>query len=423
VTTKETWQSPGAESGFYYGYIIVLATFIIAVVVEGMLFSFGVFFKPLLTEFSWTRAMTAGAFSLFTVLHIPIVIAAGVLTDKFGPRQVLTACGFFLGLGYLLTSQTNTIWQLYLFYGVVASIGMGLYWIPIISVLPRWFVQRRALMVGVVASGIGVGQLIYPPVANWLISAYDWRLSFLIIGGTTMGIIMIAAQFLKRDPGQMGLSPYGESEATQEYPVVENRGFSVREAIRTKQFWIFGVIYLSWTFCLSTVLVHIVIHTIGLGMSSATAANILAIIGVTGIIGRLAFSRLADMIGIKPVLIASFLLMSVDFLWLVIAGEIWMVYLFAVIFGISYGAFEVLQSPTIAQLFGLSSLGTILGVVHIFASIGLGLGPVIAGYIFDISGSYYTAFLICTAMASVCTISAMFLPLARDKKEAFSANP
>ena len=417
MSTQEVRQSPGAESGFYYGYIIVLAIFVIAAVVEGIMFSFGVFFKPLLTEFGWTRAMTAGAFSLFTVLHIPIVIAAGALTDRFGPRLMLTACGFFLGLGYLLMSQTSAIWQLYLFYGVVASIGMGLYWVPVISILPRWFVKRRALMIGVAVSGIGVGQLIYPPVANWLISAYDWRMSFLLMGGTTMGIIMISAQFLRRDPGQIGLSPYGESEAKQEYPVVETSGLSLREAIRTKQFWVFGMIYLSWTFCLSTVLVHSVIHAIGLGISPASAANILAIIGVTGIIGRLVFGRLADIIDIKPVLLISFLLMSIDFLWLVIAGEIWMVYLFAAIFGISYGAFEILQSPIIARLFGLSSLGTILGVVHTFASIGLGLGSVVTGYIFDVSGSYQVAFLICAAMAFICVISAALLPLTRGKKK------
>ena len=104
-------------STFFYGYIIVIATFIIAVAVEGLLFSFGVFFKPLLSEFGWTRAMTSGAMSLGSVLRIPMSMVSGRLTDKLGSRVMLTACGFFLGLGYLLMSQINALWHLYLFYG------------------------------------------------------------------------------------------------------------------------------------------------------------------------------------------------------------------------------------------------------------------------------------------------------------------
>ncbi len=413
MANQEARQSPAV----FYGYIIVLATFIIAAVVEGLLYSFGVFFKPLLNEFGWTRAMTSGASSLSSILRVPLVIAVGRLSDRFGPRQLLAACGFFLGLGYLLMSQTNTIWQLYLFYGVIVSIGMSLYWIPLISLVPRWFARRRALMMGIVTSGIGVGQLIIPPLANWLISAYSWRISFLIIGGMSMGIIIISAQFLRGDPNQIGQLPYGENEAKQEVLAAEAREFSVREAIRTKQFWMLCVIFIPWIFCLSVVMIHMVIHAIGLGMSPASAANILAIIGIAGIIGRLALGRLADVIGIKPVLIISFVLYSIAFLWLLIARETWMLFLFAVIFGISYATFETLHSPIIAELFGLSSLGAISGVIFATSSIGFTFGPVIAGYIFDVTGSYQRAFLICAVMTFISLTSAVLLPLTRGKGE------
>lgn len=400
---------------FFYGYIIILTCFIIAAAIEGALFTFGVFFKPLLTEFGWTRAVTAGVFSLYGILHVLTAIVAGRLTDRLGPRLVLTACGFLTGLSYLLMSQASALWQVYLFYGAIGGIGLGFYWVPVISIVPRWFVKRRALMMGIFISGIGVGQLIMPPVANWLISAYGWRLSCLVIGSILMGIIVISAQFLRRDPYQMGLLAYGESKAKQENPVIEAGGIYLREAICTRQFWIYCVILITFSFCFSVVLVHSVIHAIGLGMTPASAANILAIIGIAGIISRLAFGRLADIIGMKLVLTLSFVLMSVAFLNLAMAGEIWMIYLFAAIYGISYVVFEILMSPIMAELFGLSSLGTITGVSFAIGGTGFIFGPVVSGYIFDISGSYQVAFLICAAMAIIATIFAALLPLTRSK--------
>jgi len=411
VASKEEQQS----RAFFYGYVIAGLTFLIAAAVEGLIFTFGVFFKPLLAEFGWTRAMTSGAFSLFAIVQIPIFIIAGGLTDRFGSRQVLTACGFFMGLGYLLMSQTGALWQLYFFYGLVA-IGVGLYWIPVVAMVPHWFVKRRSLMMGIIASGIGMGQLIYPPLANWLISNYSWRMSFVVVGGGSMGLIMLVAQFLKRNPQQIGQFPYGGSGAERANPVENSRIYSLGEAVRTRGFWLLGPVYFGWLYNLGTVLVHSVIHAIDIGMSPASAANILAIIGVTGIIGRIVFGRLADVMGMKPVLIFSFFLMSAGFLWLTFAGEAWRVYSFAVIFGLSYGVFESLQSPILADLFGLSSLGTIMGVVHAFGSIGLMLGPVVGGYIFDVSGSYQVASLINATVALVSLICVVFLPITRERQ-------
>ena len=409
MTTEELQKPPG----FFYGYIIVLVAFIIAAVVEGLMFSFGVFFEPLLTEFGWTRAITAGAFSLYSLIRIPMFILGGRLTDRFGARQVLSACGFFVGLGYLLMSQTNALWQIYLFYGVIIGIGMGLYWVPLLAIVPRWFIKRRALIIGIVTSGIGVGLLIVPPAANWLISTYGWRASYLILGGVSMVIIMISAQFLRRDPYQMGLSPFGASKVKPEDLILETRAFPVGEAILTRQFWIFCGIYFPWLFSLSVVLVHMVIHAIGLGMSPASAASLLTILGLSGILGRLGMGQLADVIGLKPVLIASLALSAVSFLWLLAAGEAWMVYLFAFIFGTAYSTFEVLESPIITRLFGLSSFGAIFGVIAAISSVGIILGPIVAGHIFDTTDSYQMAFIICVVMSFISLACAAILPLGK----------
>ena len=417
MRAQKLQHSGEAEAGFRYGYIILAACFVIAMVAEGVEDSFGVFFEPLLSEFGWTRAMTSGALSMATMLHIPILLLAGRLTDRFGPRLLLSTCGFFFGLGYLLMSRTNTIWQLYLCYGVIASIGFGLYWIPVASIIPRWFTRRRGLMMGIVTAGIGIGTSIIPPLANLLIYTYGWRSTYLIIGSINMGAIMISAQFLRRSPNQLcGLLP-GEPKLNQQGMAEKPREFSFREAIHARSFWMFATIFFSWALCLSIIMIHSVIHAIGLGMTPASAANILAIIGIAGIAGRIAFGRLSDVIGIKPALIISFALLSIDFMWLLVAREAWMLYLFAAVFGIAYGTIEVLQSPLMAELFGLNSLGSILGASTAFASIGFTIGAVLAGYIFDITGSYNIAFLICIAMGLIGTILNVFLPTSGDKRK------
>ena len=355
--------------------------------------------------------MASGAASLAGVIHVALFPVAGRLTDKLGGKWMLSVSGFSLGLGYLLMSQASTIWHLYVCYGVLTAMGLAFYWVPVISIVPRWFVKNRALMMGIVASGIGFGQLIYAPAVNWLISSYGWRSSSLIVGGASMGIIIICAHFIKREQKQMGLLPRGESKTEQ---VAETWGFSLRQAVRTKQFWVFCMIAFSWISCLWIVLVHGVIHAIGLGMSPASAANIIAIIGITGIVGRLVLGRLADVIGMKLVVVFSFGLMLIAFLCL-LASELWLIYLFAALYGVSYGAFEILQSPIIAKLFGLRSLGTIIGVAMGIGGIGVVLGPVAAGYIYDVSGSYQVAFLICAIMAIIGAIFSTLLPLTTGK--------
>jgi len=394
-------------SRFFYGYVIVLAAFLIMAVMWGAFNSFGIFFEPILIEFGWTRAATSGAFSLCLVIAGFFAIVAGRLNDRFGPRIVMTVSGLFLGSGYLLMSQISAIWQLYLFYGVIVGIGSGGSFVPLASTISRWFVKGRGLMTGITASGIGMGIMIMPPIASWLISSYGWRISYIIMGIIVLTLIILATQFLRRDPSQMGQLPYGEAEEGR--LGLEAGGFSLREAIHTRQYWLFCAMYFCCWFSFMIVFAHVVIHAIGLGISVVSAANILAIIGVGSIAGRITMGGVADRIGNKSALITSFMLMSVAFLWLLAAKEVWMFYLFAAIFGFAYGAVATLEPPIVAELFGLSSHGVIFGAIFFSDSVGGAVGTVLAGRIFDIIGSYQPAFLVCAALSIVAIILALFL--------------
>ena len=384
---------------FFYGYIVVATTFCIMVMAGGIWIIFGVFFEPMLTEFGWTRAMLSGAVSLRIFLATLLGIAGGRLTDKFGPRPITTVCGLFLGLGFFLMSRISTIWQLYLVYGVITSVAMSGLWVPMISTVSRWFVKRRGMITGIVLSGMSLGSIIMPPLATWLITTYGWRTSYTIVGLIAMIVIISAAQFVKRDPTKIGQLPDGRNEVEVKSLDLPAKNLSLREAIHTRQFWTLCAVFGCLWFSAMAIWVHIVIHAIDLGISAISAANILAIMGGVGIASRILTGSLADKIGYKPALLIGFTLMSASFLWLLVAKELWALNLFAIIFGVGIAGLSVLEAPLIARLFGLGSLSVIMGSVE-FASTTLSTpSSIVAGYIFDITGRYQLAFLICVGVS------------------------
>jgi len=379
---------------FFYGYVVVLATFSIMVMLGGIWVIFGVFFEPMLTDFGWTRAVLSGAASLRIFIMTLLGIAAGRLTDKFGPRPVATVCGLFLGLGFFLMSRIGTIWQLYLVFGVITGVGMSGLFVPMISTVTRWFVKRRGMMIGIVLSGTSVGIIIVPPLATWLITTYGWRTAYTIVGLIAMIVIISATQFVKRDPAQIGQLPDGENGVKVASLDLPARSLSLREAIRTRQFWMLCAVLGCLWFSAAAIWVHIVIHAIDLGIPAISASQVLAIMGGAGIAGRILIGSVADRIGDKLSLLISFTLMVVSLLWLLVAKELWALNLFAALFGFGTAGLLVLESPLIARLFGLGSLSVIMGSVE-FVSTTLSISsPIVAGYIFDIMGSYQRAFLI-----------------------------
>ncbi len=386
---------------FFYGYIVVVAAAIIQLIILGTVGAFGVFFKPLLVDFGWSRAMVSGAASLSQFVNGLIAIVVGGLNDRFGPRIVMTALGVFFGLGYLLMSQINNIWQLYLFYGVIVGIGVSGADVVLLSTVARWFVKARGAMSGIVKAGTGMGILIMPLVANWLIYTRGWRTACVVLGVLSLAIVILGAQLLRRDPGKMWLQPDGEEKAVAGNPGLTERGLSFQEAARTTQFWAICAAYLIVVFCATTVLVHIAPHATDLGISATSAAGILSIIGGASIIGRLVMGRASDRIGIRLGLLICFAILLATLLWLLSANQLWMFYLFAAVYGFAHGGFFALVSPAVARLFGISSHGLLLGIVLFSGAIGGAVGSTLAGYMFDITGNYHLVFLVLAGL-SLC---------------------
>jgi MFS family permease len=398
MTGYSSTQHPQGNTRFYYGYTIVAVSLVIMTASFGIYFSYGVFFIPLLNEFGWTRAMTSGAFSLSMIISGLLGILMGGLTDKLGARLVMTVCGVILGLGYYLMAQVTEIWQLYLYYGVIIGIGMSSVWVPLMSTVARWFAKRRTLMSGIVLTGTGIGALVVPPLANWLISTYNWRISFIIIGSAVLIVIVVAAQLLRRDPGQVRQAAYYGNEETVKLAASQARGLSLNEAIHTRQFWLIAGMFTCFGICLFAIMVHIAPHAIAIGISPYNAANILAVIGITVIIGRIILGTAADKIGDKKAFIIGFIMMLAGLCLLLPAKELWVFYLYAAIFGLAHGGMGAAESPIVAGIFGLRAHGLILGATSIGFTAGGAIGPLLAGYVFDITGSYQVAFLMIAAI-------------------------
>ena len=401
-----TTEKQAGKPGFFYGYVIVASAFFILMIIFMPPGVYGVFFEPLVKEFNWSRTIISGAAALNNLAFGIFCVISARLCERFSPRVVVGVCGVLLGLSYFLMSQMNSVWQLYLYYGVIIAFGVSIY-VAILSIVARWFVKRRGLMTGIAFSGLALASTVGPPVMSRLISTYDWRPSLIILGIASMVIMVAASQFLKRDPQQVGQLPYGASVAEQNAPIA--RGLSLNEALRTRQFWLISGMYFVFLFCTILFLVHIVIHAIDLGTTPANAANVLAIYGVVGIASVNIMGMAGDRFGPRLTSAISFSLMAISFFWLLAARETWELYLFAAILGLSWGGMQVLFSPLVAEVFGLKAHGVILGAAAFGGSIGATLGPLLGGYMFDKTGSYSLVFIICAALSIIAVVLALLV--------------
>lgn len=358
----------------------------------GAYMSYGVFFHPLNAEFGWSRATISGASSLAYLFMGLIGIIAGRLNDRIGPGKVLAITGFFFGLGCLLMSRLETIWQLYLFYGICVGIGLGAIDVIPLTTTARWFVKNRGLVTGIVKTGTGAGQFIVPFITSLIITSYGWRTSFVTLGIFLLISLIAVGRLLRRDPNQLCSNPENEANQADYHAEPEHDSLTLREAVHTRQLWIICLINLTATFCLLSIMVHIAPHARDLGASATRAAGVLAIIGGISMAGRFFSGVFLDLIGSKKTMAICFGLLIIGLLWLQVAGEVWMLYLFALIYGIGHGGFFTIISPIVAEYFGLRAHGVLFGIVAFSGTVGGSLGPILTGYVFDLTAGYNIAF-------------------------------
>lgn len=403
---------PAAKKKLFYGWVVLLSFLIIGIIIWGIRFSFGVFFKAIASEFALNRAETSAIFSLNIVLGGIFAFLFGWALDRYGPRVILLVMGVCTGLSMLLTSQTHSFWQLFLTYSLLMAMGGGAVFTAINSTLARWFTKKRGLVLGIGAAGSGLGPMIVAPLATFLISVFNWRTAFIVMGGIAWIIVLPLSRLLKKDPHEIGALPDGvkpnsenvhKEKRENEEGNIQMADYSLLLVLRTRSFWFLLFTWLFYGYGMFLILTHLVPHATDIGFSAAQAATVLSLVGMMAAVGRVLMGFLSDRVGRKLTAIVCALLQFGGMVWLIWSQDLWMLYLFAVVWGLGYGGLTSCTAAIISDTFTLGRIGAIFGILDIGFSVGGALGSVAGGFIFDVSGSYYLAFLIAALLMFITT--------------------
>lgn len=402
--TSRSFNSKPGKKGLYYGWIIVGALFLIGMAGLGIArFSFGVFFESLQDNFGWSRASTSGVFSAYMCFSLLVTILGGWAVDRYGPRKVFTALGFFTGLGLLLTSRVTAPWHLFLTYSLLLAMGTGCIYVASMATIFRWFTQRRGLALGIASCGAGIGMMVMSPIAAYFISSYGWQTSYSIMALMAFLIMIPCALLLRSPPGEAAALPDGGRSGNS------TKGLSLAQAAKTRNFWLQLFILFLFSTCIFSVNTHIVLHAHDLGIGSMPAALLLSYIGGGSILGRIILGRISDSIGRKQAFLICALLLMGTMLWLTESSDLWMLYICTAVFGFSFGGTAPVNAALIGEYFGARHLGLIMAVIDIGWQAGAALGSILTGHTFDISGGYIPAFRAGAIVALIAAILTLFL--------------
>ena len=396
--------------GFFYGWMVVAFAFTILCIAYGIQFTFGVFMPFISADTGWDRGSLSLPYSLYVLVYSALGVVSGRLTDRLGPRIVLTVGGCLLGSGVMLVGQVHALWQFYIVFGLIAASGMSAAYVPCNATVVRWFALKRGLALSITSSGASFGMFIFPPLATALIAAYGWRRSYAILGLLAIFAIISCAAFIVRDPETIGLDPDGQvSLPSQDVP---DNSFSddwtLAEARRTSAFWLLNVIFaLTWVVVFMP-MVHIVPFAVDLGISHFRAAMTISVIGFAGFAGRLVIGAISDRFGRLLTLGMCLLLQALSFVGFTISSGLSLLYLSAAMFGFSYGGVTALFPALVGDFFGRAAIGAIVGFMFALAGSPAAFGPLIAGYIYNATNSYHAAFEL-SAELNVAALLLIFL--------------
>ncbi len=378
-----------ARSEQTYRIILVITLSSLSLIVWGIFHSFGIYIKPLATTLGLSRATVSGAISVSWVMHGIFAMVGGFITDRYGPRLVLVVGAALLSLGYLLMSVCHSAFQLYLYYGVIVGIGIGPIWIASSATVARWFQRRRGLMLGLVFAGPGVGQIVIPPLSQYLIDSVGFFSTFRILGLAALCTSVPLAGLVRKEPGsepaQGDLSAISSARAEKDVPL--------REALRTRNFWLLTSMWVFVPFAIQLFRTHIFSHASDRGLDESVASLLFMFLGAGIVVGRISWGGIADKMGSVRTYSLVLIGISVSMLSAVIANSLWVFYVVAGFFGFAMGGNDPVYVKLTTDCFGSRSMGSVIGVLTFVFAMSGALGPLLGGVVADRTGSYSLAFL------------------------------
>jgi MFS transporter, OFA family, oxalate/formate antiporter len=370
----------------FYGWFVVAAAFTVTFVGFGSAYTFSVFVAPLQDEFAASRGSVSLVFSLAGFLYFGLGVVSGPLADRCGPRLPAVAGMILVGVGLILASAARSLTEVYAAYGLGVGLGVGLSYVPALGAVQRWFVRRRGFASGIAVSGIGVGTLVMPPLASFLIEAIGWRGAYLVLGGLAALVGAGMAVMIERDPRARGLGPDGDPlrASVRAVPV----GATLGEAIKSRRFIGLYAACLLCSFGVFVPFAHLASYALDQGIPQSSAALLLAVIGLGSTAGRFFLGGLADRLGRRFSLLAMFVGMALAMVIWAVSTEFWPLTAFAFAYGVFYGGWVALLPALAMDYFGGRSVSGIIGILYTSVAFGTLIGPSAAGFGFDLSHSY-----------------------------------
>ena len=382
-------------------------------------YSLGVFITPLEEEFGWSRGQVSIGIALATTVSGLLGPPVGLAVERWGARSVLAVGAVGMGICFALLGLTWSLLYLYAMMMAMAVWRTGLMLVPISQVVANWFDRRRGLAMGITTTGIGFGGLVMAPLSKVLISSVGWRSTFFIMGVVIIAVgLPLALMVVRQRPADLGLQPEGASPTA--HAVEPGSGSSPRvapagevwaaaEAIRTRAF-VLSTTSISLGFAsVGAVLLHTSPFMEDRGIAPEMAGLILGLVSGMGILGKVGSGYMADRVPPNLVLAGVLLMEAVGLAVLISTESLAGVAAFILIFGYSMGAVVALQPLVVLHCFGLTSLGTIVGALTAFSSFFSALGPVFAGFMYDLMGDYTLAFLVFIGIDCFAALLVLFM--------------
>ncbi|MEI9405971.1 MFS transporter [Mesorhizobium argentiipisi] len=370
-----------------YRWVIVAAGALMTCVALGAMFSLAIFLEPMSLDTNWSRTGISSAMTLnFLVMGLG-GFAWGAIYDRVGARPVVLAGAVLLGLSLVVASRATSLIVFQLSYGVIVGLAASAFFAPMIALTTAWFDTNRSLAVSLVSAGMGVAPMTISPFARWLITAYDWRTAMFDIG-VMAWVLLLPAVLLVRQPPAAAAASDGTPA-----PVIDDPGMSVGQALRSPQFIVLGLTFFACCAAHSGPIFHMVSYAMSCGVAPMAAVSIYSVEGLAGLGGRVLYGVLGDRLGVKPVLVTGLAIQGLVIAAYLTVGQLEQFYLLAVIFGATYGGVMPLYAVLAREYFGLRIIGTILGAATMLSSLGMSLGPLAGGMIYDATASYHWLFI------------------------------
>lgn len=387
-----------------YRWLLVAVGGLMGCVAIGAMFSLAVFLGPMAAATGWSRAAISSAMTLNFLVMGVAGFAWGAISDRFGVRVVVLSGALLLGAGLVIASRATSLTTFQLGYGILVGLSAGAFFAPVMAAVTAWFETHRGLAVSLVSAGMGMAPLTVSPFAGWLISTHDWRAAMGIIGVAAWVVLIPAALLVRNRPAGDG------AMAPSAVPKHERPGAGLRQALLSPQFLVLGGTYFLCCAAHSGPIFHMMSYAQFCGLSTMTAVSVYSVEGLAGLGGRLLLGVAADRLGAKRVLIAGLLVQALaigTFAAISRTGEF---YLLAIVFGLAYGGVMPLYAVLAREFFGQRIMGAVFGAATMLSCLGMALGPVIGGWIFDTLQSYRWLYLGSAAVATGAASIAFTFP-------------